>query len=100
MTPSLADQALPDMGALHAERRTLIASSRQRLAGAVNAELTRLYWALGQRLELLQMHKDGITLAEYWTELSPKAEPEQKLHAALLEARERMAWRGGVGRLR
>ena len=29
--------------ALHAELRALIASSRQRLAGAVNAELTRLY---------------------------------------------------------
>jgi hypothetical protein len=36
--------------ALHAELRTLIAGSRQRLAGAVNAELTRLYWAVGQRL--------------------------------------------------
>ena len=36
--------------ALHAELRALIASSRQRLAGAVNAELTRLYWAVGQRL--------------------------------------------------
>ena len=35
---------------LHAELRTLIATSRQRLAGAVNAELTRLYWAVGQRL--------------------------------------------------
>ncbi len=35
---------------LHAELRSLIASSRQRLAGAVNAELTRLYWAVGQRL--------------------------------------------------
>lgn len=35
---------------LHAELRALIASSRQRLAGAVNAELTRLYWAVGQRL--------------------------------------------------
>lgn len=35
---------------LHAELRTLIASSRQRLAGAVNAELTRLYWAVGQQL--------------------------------------------------
>ena len=35
---------------LHAELRALIASSRQRLAGAVNAELTRLYWTLGQRL--------------------------------------------------
>ncbi len=28
----------------------LIASSRQRLAGAVNAELTRLYWSVGERL--------------------------------------------------
>lgn len=37
-------------GALHAELRELIASSRQRLAGAVNAELTRLYWSLGERL--------------------------------------------------
>lgn len=35
---------------LHAELRTLVTSSRQRLAGAVNAELTRLYWAVGQRL--------------------------------------------------
>ena len=33
--------------ALHAELRMLIASSRQRLAGAVNAELTRLYWSVG-----------------------------------------------------
>ena len=35
---------------LHAELRALIASSRQRLATAVNAELTRLYWTVGQRL--------------------------------------------------
>jgi hypothetical protein len=42
----------------------------------------------------LQMYKDGITVAEYWTELPPKAELEQKLHAALLEARERLARRG------
>ena len=35
---------------LHAELRTLIANSRQRLAGAVNAELTRLYWSVGERL--------------------------------------------------
>jgi hypothetical protein len=35
---------------LHAELRGLIVSSRQRLAGAVNAKLTRLYWSLGQRL--------------------------------------------------
>jgi hypothetical protein len=40
-----------------------------------------------EKVELLQMHKDGITVAQYWTELPPKAELEQKLHAALLEAR-------------
>ena len=47
-----------------------------------------------EQVELLQMHKDGITVAEYWTELPPKAELEQKLHAALLEARERLTRRG------
>jgi DUF1016 N-terminal domain len=47
-----------------------------------------------EQVELQQMHKDGITVAEYWTELPPKAELEQKLHAALLEARERLARRG------
>ena len=40
------------------------------------------------------MHKDGITVAEYWTELPPKAELEQHLHQALIEARERLARRG------
>jgi hypothetical protein len=47
-----------------------------------------------EQVELLQLHKDGITVAEYWTELPPKAELAQKLHAALLEARERLARRG------
>ncbi len=44
-----------------------------------------------EQVELLQMHQDGITVAEYWTELPSKAEIERKLHTALLEARERMA---------
>jgi len=39
-----------DQMPLYAELRTLIASSRQRLAGVVNAELARLYWPPGQRL--------------------------------------------------
>lgn len=47
-----------------------------------------------EQVELLQMHKDGITVAEYWTELPPKAELEQHLHLALIEARERLARRG------
>lgn len=47
-----------------------------------------------EQVELLQMHKDGITVAEYWTELPPKAELERQLHAALMEARERLTRRG------
>ena len=47
-----------------------------------------------EQVELLQMHKDGITVAEYWTELPPKAELEQRLHQALVDARERLARRG------
>ncbi|MDP2106508.1 MAG: DUF1016 N-terminal domain-containing protein, partial [Desulfobulbaceae bacterium] len=41
---------IPGADALHSELRTLIAASRERLAGAVNAELTRLYWHVGDRL--------------------------------------------------
>jgi hypothetical protein len=40
-----------------------------------------------EQVELLQKHKDGTTVAEHWTELPPKAELEQKLHAALLAER-------------
>jgi hypothetical protein len=47
-----------------------------------------------EQVELLQMHKDGITVAEYRTELSLKAELEKHLHQALIEARERLARRG------
>ena len=47
-----------------------------------------------EQVELLQMHQDGITVAEYWTELPPKAELERRLHEALIEARERLARRG------
>lgn len=49
------------------------------------AEATR------EQVELLEMHKDGILVAEYWTELMPKKELEQRLHQALIEARERLA---------
>lgn len=42
-----------------------------------------------EQIELLELHKDGIMVAEYWTELPPKKELEQKLHNALIEARER-----------
>jgi superfamily I DNA/RNA helicase len=45
-------------------------------------------------VELLQMQKHGTTVAEYWTELPSKAELEQHLHQALIEAREWLARRG------
>lgn len=32
-----------------------------------------------EQVELLEMHKDGIAVAEYWTVLPPKAELEAKL---------------------
>jgi predicted nuclease of restriction endonuclease-like (RecB) superfamily len=41
-----------------------------------------------EQVELLEMHKDGIVVAEYWTELPPKKELEKRLHIALREARE------------
>jgi hypothetical protein len=44
-----------------------------------------------EQIELLEMHKDGIMVAEYWTELPPKEILEAKLHEALIEARERIA---------
>lgn len=42
-----------------------------------------------EQVELLEMHKDGIMVAEYWTELPSKKELERKLHSALIEAKER-----------
>ena len=44
-----------------------------------------------EQVELLEIHKDGIMVAEYWTELPPKAVLERKLQQALIEARERIA---------
>lgn len=52
---------------LHDELRALIASSRQRLAGAVNAELTRLYWNVGQRLRTEVLR--GADRAKYGDQL-------------------------------
>ncbi|MCR6639663.1 MAG: DUF1016 domain-containing protein [Sporocytophaga sp.] len=41
-----------------------------------------------EQVELLEMHKDGIIVAEYLTELPPKQELEKRLHKAYLEAKE------------
>jgi len=60
-----------------------------------NAPIGLILCAAGSReqVELLEMHKDGIVLAEYWTDLPPKKEFEQKIHALLQEAQERIARR-------
>ena len=46
-----------------------------------------------EEIELLQLDRDGILVAEYWTELPPKAEFEQKVQAILVETRERLEQR-------
>jgi predicted nuclease of restriction endonuclease-like (RecB) superfamily len=41
-----------------------------------------------EQVELLEMHKDGIMVAEYLTELPPRRELEKRLQKAYLEAKE------------
>ena len=43
-----------------------------------------------EQVELLEMHKDGIMVAEYWTVMPSKNEIEMKLHQMLIEAKERI----------
>lgn len=43
-----------------------------------------------EQVELLQMHKDGIMVADYWTELPSKEKLEQKLHELIIEAKARI----------
>lgn len=43
-----------------------------------------------EQVELLNMQKDNIMVAEYWTDLPPKKLLEEKLHNALIEVRERL----------
>lgn len=45
------------------------------------------------QIELLEMHKDGIVVAEYWTTLPPKAELQARIQAVYREAQERIARR-------
>jgi predicted nuclease of restriction endonuclease-like (RecB) superfamily len=51
-----------------------------------------------EQIELLEMHKDGIMVAEYWTELPPKKQLEQKIHSILIEARERIERQKQIGK--
>nr|WP_255515440.1 PDDEXK nuclease domain-containing protein [Flavobacterium sp. ZT3R18] len=43
-----------------------------------------------EQIELLEMHRDGIVVAEYWTDLPPKKQFEEKIHLLLAEAKERI----------
>lgn len=43
-----------------------------------------------EQIELLEMHKGGIMVAEYWSELPPKEKLEKKLHSLLIEVKERI----------
>ena len=46
-----------------------------------------------EQVELLEMHKDGIAVAECWTALPPKAELQAKLTEIVRDAQERLARR-------
>lgn len=46
-----------------------------------------------EQVELLELGKDGIMVAEYWTELLPKDKLEAKLHQALIAAKQRIELR-------
>jgi predicted nuclease of restriction endonuclease-like (RecB) superfamily len=43
-----------------------------------------------EQIELLKLDRDGILVAEYWTALPPKKVFEEKIHALLIEERERL----------
>ena len=44
-----------------------------------------------EQIELLEMHKDGIVVAEYWTVLPPKEELQQRITEIYRAAKERVA---------
>jgi len=46
-----------------------------------------------EQVEMLELNKSGIAVAEYWTAMPPKAEFERKIREILAEARERLARR-------
>jgi len=43
-----------------------------------------------EKIEMLELDKSGIVVAEYWTEMPPKADFERKIREILAEARERL----------
>jgi hypothetical protein len=48
------------------------------------------------QIELLELDKEGIAVAEYWTNLPPKAMLERKIREILNEAKERLARRKAI----
>jgi len=46
-----------------------------------------------EQVELMELHKDNIVVAEYWTDLLPKKQLEDRLQILLRDARERAARR-------
>jgi len=46
-----------------------------------------------QKVEMLKMDRSGIAVAEYWTQLPPKAVFEQKIREIMEQAQERLARR-------
>lgn len=52
-----------------------------------------------EQVELLEMHKDGIVVAEYWTALPPKEELQRRITQIYRAAQERVA-RRAVGPVR
>lgn len=44
-----------------------------------------------EQVELMNLQKDNIMVAEYWTELPPKKVLEKKLHTAMIEIKARLA---------
>ena len=43
-----------------------------------------------EKIELMELDKEGIAVAEYWTQLPPKKEFERKIGEILIEAKERL----------
>jgi predicted nuclease of restriction endonuclease-like (RecB) superfamily len=43
-----------------------------------------------EQVELLEMHKDGILVSEYWTDLPSKKQLEEKLHSLWIEVKQRL----------
>jgi predicted nuclease of restriction endonuclease-like (RecB) superfamily len=48
------------------------------------------------QIELMELDKDGIAVAEYWTQLPPKTEFERKIRELYAEAQERLERRKAI----